>query len=234
MEHILGTGAEQQKLRLLQLIANDTPSAAVDTEDWFCVLLLRLPELPIPGDAPGALGQYEPLMEDIINALSIPGLTKDNSCNAVQAYEKYASMPEKVAVIGGSETGTEVGIFLAEQGHKAHVLTRQGMLCPETPHSHYVIMIMDYFKANPNFAYTTFVKEYLGFENGKLRYLDKNGTVSEIEADYVVVCAGSRPMQQEAMAFHGCADRVHYIGDCVKQGNVHEATLAAWRTANQI
>lgn len=74
MEHILGTGAEQQRLRLLQLIANDTPSAAVDTEDWFCVLLLRLPELPIPGDAPGALGQYEPLMEDIINALSISAL----------------------------------------------------------------------------------------------------------------------------------------------------------------
>lgn len=166
--------------------------------------------------------------------LPIPGLTGENSCNAVEAYEKYAEMPEKVAVIGGSETGTEVGIFLAEQGHKAHVLTRQGMLCPETPHSHYVIMIMDYFKANPNFAYTTFVKQYLAFENGKLRYMDKSGTEQELDADYVVVCAGSQPLHQEAISFDGCANRVHYIGDCVKQGNVHEATLAAWRTANQI
>ena len=166
--------------------------------------------------------------------LPIPGLTGENSCNAVEAYEKYSDMPEKVAIIGGSETGTEVGIFLAEQGHKAHVLTRQGMLCPETPHSHYVIMIMDYFKANPNFAYTTFVKQYLAFENGKLRYMDKSGTEQELDADYVVVCAGSQPLHQEAISFDGCANRVHYIGDCVKQGNVHEATLAAWRTANQI
>ena len=143
-------------------------------------------------------------------------------------------MPDKVAIIGGSETGTEVGIFLAEQGHKAHVLTRQGMLCPETPHSHYVIMIMDYFKANPNFAYTTFVKQYLAFENGKLRYMDKSGTEQELDADYVVVCAGSQPLHQEAISFDGCANRVHYIGVCVKQGNVHVATLAAWRTANQI
>lgn len=166
--------------------------------------------------------------------LPIPGLTRENSCNAVEAYEKYSDMPEKVAVIGGSETGTEVGIFLAEQGHKAHVMTRQGMLCQETPHSHYVIMIMDYFKANPNFSYTTFVKQYLSYENGKLRYMDKSGTTQEIDADYVVVCAGSQPLHQEAISFNGCASRVHYIGDCVKQGNVHEATLAAWRTANQI
>ncbi len=166
--------------------------------------------------------------------LPIPGLTTENSCNAVEAYEKYSDMLEKVAIIGGSETGTEMGIFLAEQGHKTHVLTRQGMLCPETPHSHYVITIMDYFKANPNFSYTTFVKQYLAFENGTLCYMDKSGDIRYIEADYVVVCAGSRPLHQEAISFDGCANRVHYIGDCITQGNVHDATLAAWRTANQI
>lgn len=166
--------------------------------------------------------------------LDIPGLTPENSCGAVEAYEKYESMPEKVVVIGGSETGTEAGIFLAEQGRTVNVMTRQGMLCPETPHSHYVIMIMDYFKANPNFSYTTFVKEYISFDGKVLKYRDKNGDISQIDAGYVVVCAGSEANIEKAMSFAGCANRVHYIGDCAKAANVHEATLAAWREANQI
>ncbi len=167
-------------------------------------------------------------------ALNIPGLTPENSCNVLEAYENYESLPDRVAVIGGSETGTEMGIFLAEQGRHVNVLTRQGMLCPETPHSHYVIMIMDYFKSIPEFSYTTFVKQYVKYENGALYYLDKQGNPQTTEADYVVVCAGSEALQEKAMAYHGCANRVHYIGDCTKQGNVHEATLAAWRAANQI
>ncbi len=166
--------------------------------------------------------------------LPIPGLTAENSCNAVEAYERFETMPEHVAVIGGSETGTEVGIFLAEKGHQVTVLTRQGMLCPETPHSHYVIMIMDYFKALKNFAYKTFVRQYQSFSDGTLTYQNKDCAAESVRADFVVVCAGSLPLRDKAMEFDGCANRVHYIGDCVKQGNVHEATLAAWRTANQI
>ena len=143
-------------------------------------------------------------------------------------------MNKEIVVIGGSETGTEIGIYLATKGRKVNVMTRQGMLCPETPHSHYVIMIMDYFKSIPTFSYTTFVRQYLSYENGKLRYRAKDGSEQTVPADFVVVCAGSKPRHQEAMAFAGCAGQVHYIGDCMTQGNVHDATLAAWRTANQI
>lgn len=166
--------------------------------------------------------------------LNIPGLTEANSCHVLEAYERADTLPEQVAIIGGSETGTELGIYLAKKGHKVNVMTRQGMLCPETPHSHYVIMIMDYFKSIPTFSYTTFVTQYLAYQDGFLHYLAKDGSEQTVPADFVVVCAGSKPMHQEAMTFAGCAGQVHYIGDCVSQGNVHDAALAAWRTANQI
>ena len=78
------------------------------------------------------------------------------------------------------------------------------------------------------------MRQYLSYENGKLSYWAKDGSEQTVPADFVVVCAGSKPMHQEAMAFAGCAGQVHYIGDCMTQGNVHDATLAAWRTANQI
>ena len=166
--------------------------------------------------------------------LNIPGLTAENSCHVLEAYERADQLPEQVAIIGGSETGTEIGIYLAKKGRKVNVMTRQGMLCPETPHSHYVIMIMDYFKSIPTFSYTTFVKQYLSYQDGFLHYLATDGSEPTVRADYVVVCAGSAPMHQEAMEFADCAGQVHYIGDCVSQGNVHDATLAAWRTANRI
>ena len=85
-------------------------------------------------------------------SLNIPGLTPENSCHVLEAYERADTLPEHIAVIGGSETGTEIGIYLATKGRKVNVMTRQGMLCPETPHSHYVIMIMDYFKSIPTFS----------------------------------------------------------------------------------
>ena len=167
-------------------------------------------------------------------SLQIPGLTPENSCHVLEAYERADTLPEHVAVIGGSETGTEIGIYLAKKDHLVNVMTRQGMLCPETPHSHYVIMIMDYFKSIPTFSYTTFVRQYLSYDGNMLHYLAKDGSEHTVQADYVVVCAGSTPMLQAAMEFAGCAGQVHYIGDCVTQGNVHDATLAAWRIANQI
>ena len=106
--------------------------------------------------------------------LNIPGLTAENSFHVLEAYERADQLPEQVAIIGGSETGTEIGIYLAKKGRKVNVMTRQGMLCPETPHSHYVIMIMDHFKSIPTFSYTTFVKQYLSYQDGFLHYLAKD------------------------------------------------------------
>lgn len=51
-----------QKLRLLQMIANDTPTDPVDSEEWFCILLL---DIQVPDAAQTVPGQYELLLEQL-------------------------------------------------------------------------------------------------------------------------------------------------------------------------
>lgn len=72
MQQLSESGLERRKLRLLQLIANDTPTVPVDTDEWFCILLLQLPTPPEvqSGSATENLGWYEPLLECILKRVS--------------------------------------------------------------------------------------------------------------------------------------------------------------------
>ncbi len=66
MQHRSETEKNLQKLRLLQLIAKDTPTIPVDTEEWFCILLLDMQLPDAPQTAPG---QFEPLLEQLSPAV---------------------------------------------------------------------------------------------------------------------------------------------------------------------
>ena len=48
--------------------------------------------------------------------------TKTMLC--VDVYGHEAELPHEIVVIGGSETGTETGMHLAEKGHHVTVMTR--------------------------------------------------------------------------------------------------------------
>lgn len=68
MQQFHETGLERKKLRLLQLLTNDTPTVPVDTDEWFCILLLRMPTPPElqSESAQTDLGAYEPMLEHIL------------------------------------------------------------------------------------------------------------------------------------------------------------------------
>ncbi len=67
---------QHRKLRLLQLIANDTPTVPVDTDEWFCILLLRMqPSVEAAAESvPTEPGRYEPLLESILEQLSLSSI----------------------------------------------------------------------------------------------------------------------------------------------------------------
>lgn len=84
MRQLSEPGLERRKLRLLQLIANDTPTVPVDTDEWFCILLLRLPTPPEvqSGSVTETLGWYEPVLEETLAQRSL-------SAVPVQYGEEY-------------------------------------------------------------------------------------------------------------------------------------------------
>ena len=140
---------------------------------------------------------------------------------------------KNVVVIGGSESGTEAGMYLAENGHNVTVLTRQEALAPDATPIHYREMMDEYAGTLDRFRYVTkaSAKE---IRHGSVTYIDGEGAEHTIDCDDVVALGGMRPMQDEAMAFYGIARETYMIGDCREIGNVHECTRAAFAVASQI
>lgn len=158
--------------------------------------------------------------------------TKTMLCVDVYGHEK--ELPHEIVVIGGSETGTETGMYLAENGHHVTVMTRQGMLALDAPHAHYVVMMMDAYENLDNFDYVRNLQKYVKVDASGVTYIDQEGQEQFVPAELVVLSGGVEPVPEQCAAFYGSGNHVHYIGDCYRAGDVHKAVTAGFATANQI
>ncbi len=139
----------------------------------------------------------------------------------------------KVVVVGGSESGCETAMYLCDEGHDCTVLTRSKVLAPDTTPIHYREDFTTYHNNLENFHY---IKQVSTTEvgDGWVKYVDKDGVEHTIECDTVIALGGMKPLQEEAMAFYGAADRVIMIGDCYEVGNVQRCNRSAYSAAHQI
>ena len=168
------------------------------------------------------------------NTPSIPISEGTNTMLAVDVYGKEAELPHEIVVVGGSETGTETGMYLAEHGHHVTVMTRKDMLADDAPHAHYVVMMMDAYLNQQGFDYVRKVRKYTKVDPSGVTYLDENGEEQFIPADLVVLSGGTSAVPDKCAEFYGAGKRIHFIGDCYRAGDVHKAVTAGWAVANQI
>lgn len=141
-------------------------------------------------------------------------------------YGQEDKLGQRVVVVGGSSTGAETGIHLAEKGHDVTVLTRSRMLAEDSNVVHFYDTMVKAWQALPNFrwipkATTTRVKQ-----DGVV-YTDSDGNEQFVPADSVILCGGVTPHQEEALAFYGASDWCTVIGDCEKPGNVQKCMRQA-------
>ena len=165
-------------------------------------------------------------------SLPIAQGTKTMLC--VDVYGQEEKLPHEIVVIGGSETGTETGMYLAERGHHVTVMTRQDMLAADAPHAHYVVMMLDAYEKLEGFDSVRSLKQYIRVDNKGVAYIDKDGKEQFVPADLIVLSGGVAPVPAETAKFYGSGGHVHYIGDCYRAGDVHKAVTAGFATANQI
>ena len=168
------------------------------------------------------------------NAPNIPVAEGTNTMLAVDVYGKEAELPHEIVIIGGSETGTETGMYLAEHGHHDTVMTRKYMLADDAPHAHYVVMMMDAYLNQEGFDYVRKVRKYIRVDSSGVTYLDENGEEQFIPADLVVLSGGTSAVPDKCAEFYGAGNHIHFIGDCYRAGDVHKAVTAGWAVANQI
>ena len=160
----------------------------------------------------------------------IPGAEKART--VFETFGHEAEFGRKCVVIGGSESGTEAGLYLAENGHDVTVLTRQEGLAMDATPIHYRETIQEFYAELPNFDYIPRVSaKEIG--DGWVSYEDSDGNTHRIECDSVVALGGMEAHQQEAMALYVCADDFYMIGDCRSVGNIHTGTRDAYSVTHQ-
>jgi 2,4-dienoyl-CoA reductase-like NADH-dependent reductase (Old Yellow Enzyme family)/thioredoxin reductase len=160
----------------------------------------------------------------------IPGADGKNVCNAVDVFGNDEALGKNVVVIGGELIGAETGMYLAEKGHTVTVLTSsKELMKSEGGHQD-----IDLYKDMKNFS---FIAEATAkrISEGKVTYADAKGNEESIQADSVVIYAGFRPRQDDALKFSGSAGRFITIGDCNAVGGmVRACTRTAFAAASQI
>jgi NADPH-dependent 2,4-dienoyl-CoA reductase/sulfur reductase-like enzyme len=163
----------------------------------------------------------------------IPGANGKNVWNVVNVYGKEKELGKNVVLIGGGEIGAETGMYLARAGHNLTVLTSDKQLLSfKGPHQQDVIIGV--YEKMDNFNIITEVTA-TGISDGKVTYKDASGKEKSAKADSVVIYAGFKPRQDEAMTFSGSAGQVFIIGDCSGIGEgVQKSQRSAFFAASQV
>jgi 2,4-dienoyl-CoA reductase-like NADH-dependent reductase (Old Yellow Enzyme family)/thioredoxin reductase len=168
------------------------------------------------------------------NIPKIPGADGKNVYNIDSVYGKEKELGKNVVIVGAGAYSVETAIYLANAGHNITLLAG-GKDLIETSGPHQLENIAQTFRGLKNCtsilnAITTSVA------NGKVTYKDASGSEKSIDADSVVLYAGLKARQDEAMKFSGSAGQIFVIGNCSggTAGGVQTTQRSAFFAASQI
>ena len=165
------------------------------------------------------------------NTPPIPGA--ENAYNIFTLFGHADKLGDKCVVIGGSESGTEAGLYLAETGHDVTILTRRDTLAYDATPIHYRETIDEYYQKMERISYVTEAAA-TAIGDGWVEYRTADGQTHRIECDDVVALGGMRSLSDEAMALYGVAADTFMIGDCAAVGNLHECNRGAYAATHNL
>jgi len=164
----------------------------------------------------------------------ISGLSGQAVITAVDMFRNSEAVRGDVVVIGGGEIGLEAALYLTQKGHKVTVMEMTGELAKESNRPHYYEIFMDRIQHEQNL--TTIVNaKVTKWEEGVIHYIDQSrGEEKTMNAETVVIAAGSRAKTQEAIRFYDSAKEFHVIGDCGTVGSIMTAMRSAFAVASNL
>jgi 2,4-dienoyl-CoA reductase-like NADH-dependent reductase (Old Yellow Enzyme family)/thioredoxin reductase len=151
----------------------------------------------------------------------------------IAVYGHEQELGRKVVIVGGSATGVETGMYLAECGHDVTVVTRQKEIGHDADTVHYRSIFEAAWNALDNFSWVTEAQcQHIADNTVQLQLSD--GSIRTLAADSVIIAGGVIPRRQAAAAFAHCGAHIHIIGDCRTGGNVQKAMRSAFSAASSI
>lgn len=165
-----------------------------------------------------------PVIPEDVQGISSPKVT-----NAIQVLSGKASIGQRVAIIGMGVVGTEVGLFLAEQGKEIIFVemldtVMNGITFDEK-------LVYEERLKNVKYSIQTGKRlESVGDQG--ITVVDRYGVRTTLAADTVLLAAGFRPNRDLIEKLrHETTIPVHEAGDCVRPRKifdaVHEGHLVA-------
>lgn len=148
-----------------------------------------------------------------------------------EIYGKEDCLGQKVVVVGGSSTGVETGLHLAQKGKDVVILTRKNKPADDVDYVHYYENIEKLWNTLPNFSYYTHAETLEVLSDGVV-FRQPGKDPQTLQADTVILCGGVSPKQEQAMAFFDAAPEFFIIGDCSGTGNIQQCFRTAYAAAS--
>lgn len=169
----------------------------------------------------------------------IPGVTGNHVLLSMDVYDHPQRVGDSVIMLGGGIQSCEIALHLAKAGKKVTIVGRRDKLAPHE------VINNDVFHPIPAMK-----KMFRRFDrpveivtgcncveitkDGIRGVMVKSGEEVCIQADTVVIAAGSRNRLAEAMQFNNCAKFVGIAGDCREPKKIKQAVAAGYYQAMDI
>lgn len=207
---------------------------------------LHLSSRPSPADILG-MG-FDCVVSAVGSRHKIPKLCKEMPEHLRTCWDvigKESALGHRVIKAGGSQTGVETAMYLADTGHEVVILTRQLELAPDAPPLHNITMDhvgrdaaghIHTFASWENYPSLSWIAgvRCMQVTEKAVTYSMPDGSVHTITADDVVVSGGVASQLQEARAYAQSTNEFYCVGDCNGMRNLQQCNRDAFAKANQI
>ncbi|MBU2536478.1 MAG: FAD-dependent oxidoreductase [Chloroflexi bacterium] len=161
----------------------------------------------------------------------IPGLDKARVIQAGDVLEGKVKVGDKVAIIGGELVGCETAEFLADQGKQVTVMRRGSEMATSVRPSNRAFFLSRLLDKGVTLLCEV---RYDGISPEGVIITTRDGEERTVEADTVVLAAGSVPDTALYDAIRDKVSEVYHIGDCVEPRTILDAISEGFHTGQKI
>jgi 2,4-dienoyl-CoA reductase-like NADH-dependent reductase (Old Yellow Enzyme family)/thioredoxin reductase len=160
----------------------------------------------------------------------IPGIDRPSVLTAERVLDGQ-QVGQRIAIIGGGLVGCETAEFLAEQGKEITILEMLDEMAVEVIPALRALLLSRLVDKGVTMLAGVKCQE---LKDGSLIIVMKEGDKRTIQADTIILAAGTKPNTDLFQALQGKALEVYSVGDCVHPQNVAEAMADGYRVGRGI
>jgi 2,4-dienoyl-CoA reductase-like NADH-dependent reductase (Old Yellow Enzyme family)/thioredoxin reductase len=164
---------------------------------------------------------------------SIRGVDGPNVYGAEEAYYRYRELGARVVIIGAGLVGCETALYLAKELKKDVALVEITAKIGDPDYWRENTPMMEEFALLPNLVVLPETSCRSIDKNG-VEIQSKDGTVSMLKADAVIVSTGLKPKLETVESLRFCAEDFYSAGDCNKPRRIINATREGYYAAMDI